>query len=173
MKQFFIIALILLLSLSLGCSQVEDKNKNENCLDDTCLIQENSNNKQNIGLPDASDMNSQDINVSVSLQIFTDKKEYSSHEQVIITVNAFSSEELSNATIKVWGITPSKYNYIENEKKVDLKPGENVIGFNESTPNCTKGCGGVYPGPYKINASIEVNGKELTKTNTTITLIES
>ena len=114
-----------------------------------------------------------DLNdVEISLSISTDKEEYGSNEEAIITVIASASKGIENVTVKVWGITPYSKNYIESEKTIDLEKGENTITFVETTPYCTVGCGGVYPGSYELYASVEFNGKKLAKTETIITLIE-
>ncbi len=111
-----------------------------------------------------------DLNAEIILSVSTDKNEYGSHEEAIITVAAMVSENIEGVTVKVWGITPYSKNYIESEKIVDLIEGENLIEFVEITPYCTAGCGGVYPGPYDLHALIELNGKEIAKTKTSIIL---
>lgn len=113
---------------------------------------------------------STDLNAEIILSVSTDKNEYGSHEEVIITVTANAFESVEGVTVKVWGITPYSKNYIESEKTVDLIEGENLIDFVATTPYCTAGCGGVYPGPYDLHASIELNGKEIVKTKTSIIL---
>ena len=112
------------------------------------------------------DLNRVEVNLSVS----TDKNEYGSNEEAIITVIASASEGIEKVTVKVWGITPYSKNYIENEKTIDLEKGENTIEFVETTPYCTAGCGGVYPGPYNLYASVEYYGKEIAKAQIEITL---
>ncbi len=111
-----------------------------------------------------------DLNAEISLSVSTGKEEYGSHEEAVITVIATASEGIESAVVKIWGVAPYSKNYIESEKTVDLNEGENLIEFVETTPYCTAGCGGVYPGPYDLHASVEANGKELAGAKTTITL---
>ncbi|MEM0360609.1 MAG: hypothetical protein QXK06_04720 [Candidatus Diapherotrites archaeon] len=106
-----------------------------------------------------------------SVSISTDKNQYGSNEKATITVTASVSESLKNAKIKIWGIKPYSKNYIESEKVVDLSEGQNTIEFVETTPYCTAGCGGVFPGPYDLFTSVEFNGLELAKAKTEITLV--
>lgn len=110
------------------------------------------------------------LNAEISISVSTDKEEYGSHEEAAIAVTANASKSVKGVTVKVWGITPYSKNYLESKKTVDLKEGENLIEFFETTPYCTAGCGGVYPGPYDLHASIELNGKEITRAKITIIL---
>jgi len=118
--------------------------------------------------PDLTTPLPDDLNISANIS--TDKNEYGSYEHVKIKVTLESSSEIKDATIRVWGITPYKHNFIEAEKTADLNAGENTIEFIEETPHCTAGCGGVYPGPYDLHATVKAKEKELANAKTTITL---
>ncbi len=104
-----------------------------------------------------------------SLSITTCKETYYSREQAEVTVKIISPETTTNSVVRVHGIRPFSRNYIEEEKTVDLKKGENTIVFFVTMPFCTSGCGGVYPGPYDLHAVLE-NGEELAISKTIIKL---
>lgn len=101
----------------------------------------------------------------------TDRETYGSTEDIEITVVVYSDAEIKDATVKVSGIKPYQYSYIDNSRTVDISPGDNEIIFREKTPYCTAGCGGVYPGPYKLNAEIFVNNEMTANSTTTINLV--
>ncbi|MEM5836383.1 MAG: hypothetical protein QXY24_01455 [Candidatus Aenigmatarchaeota archaeon] len=107
------------------------------------------------------------------LNFATDKNTYSSYEDMKISLLIKSSKDLENVTIRVWGIKPRNYAYINDSKIVNLKEGENEITFTEKTPYCTSGCGGVYPGPYDLNAEVWINGKSVANSTKTINLVKS
>ncbi|MEM5879139.1 MAG: hypothetical protein QXU74_01460 [Candidatus Aenigmatarchaeota archaeon] len=106
------------------------------------------------------------------LNFTTDKNTYSSYEDMKISLLIKSSKDLENVTIRVWGIKPRNYAYINDSKIVNLKEGENEITFTEKTPYCTSGCGGVYPGPYDLNAEVWINGKSVANSTKTINLVK-
>jgi len=167
-KAFATIAIFtIFILLFSGCVQPEQPEG----ADDSVGLNTNEIPENGSSVPESSlDKNTDLSGVEISLSVSTDKEEYGSQEEVVITVVANASESVKGVTVKVWGITPYSKNYIENEKTVDLEEGENSIEFVEITPYCTAGCGGVYPGPYNLLTSIEWNGKELTRGETTITL---
>ncbi len=101
----------------------------------------------------------------------TDKDTYGSHEDMEVSVLVRSSESLENATVSLSGIKPYNRAYVKESKTVNLSRGENEIVFNAKTPYCTSGCGGVYPGPYDINAEILINGEQVANSSTTINLV--
>jgi len=103
----------------------------------------------------------------------TDKNTYSSYEEMKISLKLKSSEDLENVTIVVWGIKPRNYAYVNVSKNVDLKKGENEFFISAKTPRCTSGCGGVYPGPYELNAEVWFNGKALANSNLRINLVSN
>ncbi|MFH1544814.1 MAG: hypothetical protein ABIE23_01830 [archaeon] len=170
MKQISVIGvfLLFLVLLFVGCVEPQnDKNQGNNSVPES----ENNGlgNEQASNQPPSEQVSEYD-NLDVNLSVSTDKNEYGSHEEAKITVTTYSSGNVQNVLVKVWGIAPYSENYIESEKTIDLVEGENIIEFVETTPYCTAGCGGVYPGPYGLHASIEYNRKELAKAETEITL---
>ncbi|MFH1587622.1 MAG: hypothetical protein ABID38_07230 [Candidatus Diapherotrites archaeon] len=163
-------ALIVSLILFAGCTASSQKmDENAGCGDEICEIgnetpPENFENAEPVIGP-------QETEITIALSISTDKESYGSNEEIIIIVTATASKNVENALVKVWGITPGTKNYIEAEETVTLNQGENEIEFIGQTPFCTKGCGGVYPGPYSLHASVEINGEEMAKAETTIELV--
>ena len=101
----------------------------------------------------------------------TDKKTYSSQEQMQVSVVVKSSENIEGVKASVWGIKPQHYAYVNYSKTVDLSEGENELTFLGVTPSCTAGCGGVYPGPYEIHAEIFVEGVLVANSTQTIELV--
>ncbi len=159
---FFVFAVMLLL-LS-GCIETEPMLEENNGLNQAEASESNLLPTQEVPGENT------DFNAEINLSVSTEKEVYGSHEDVAITVAAIVSKSVKGVTIKVRGITPYRINYIESEKTVDLNEGKNHVEFVETTPHCTAGCGGVYPGPYDLHASFELNGKEMAEAKTTITL---
>jgi len=147
-------------------------NENDGCNEEMCTIDEGNQNK-NLDLGPTAEPNPEPENneIEISISVSTDKEVYGSNEEIIITVTATSLKNAENVLVKVWGIAPGTRNYIEAEETVTLNLGENEIEFIEQTPFCTKGCGGVYPGPYSLHASVEINGEEMANAETTIELV--
>lgn len=100
----------------------------------------------------------------------TDKNNYKSQETIIVTLNVFSPEDIEQTKIKLTGIRPYNYAYIDSSKRINLKKGDNKIVFEEKAPYCTSGCGGVFPGPYDLEAGIFINQTLITSEQKTITL---
>lgn len=115
--------------------------------------------------------NKQDESFVQIINFTTDKKTYSSFEEMKIFVKLISKKDLENVTLKVWGIKPRNYAYINESKTLNLKKGENEIIFLAKTPYCTSGCGGVYPGPYDLFLEVESESKIVAKSSLTINLI--
>ncbi len=107
-----------------------------------------------------------------SIELTMDKEAYISHEDVEMTLNLEVDNEIENAEIRITGIKPHQTAYIRETKVVDLKEGENTIVIVVKAPSCTSGCGGVYPGPYDIEAEVFVDEGLAGQTLTTITLAE-
>lgn len=105
------------------------------------------------------------------VKFVTDKKTYSSQEQMKILVVVKSSENVESIKASVWGIMPQRYAYVNYSKIADLSGGENEITFFGVTPYCTSGCGGVYPGPYEIHAEIFVEDILTANSTETINLV--
>lgn len=94
-------------------------------------------------------------NIQLEIKDFTtDKKTYASNEELKASLTVLSSGEVKGALVKLTGIKPSNYAYINSSQTVNLIPGKNEIIFTETTPYCTSGCGGVYPGPYNLNIEV-------------------
>ncbi len=165
---FVFILLSLLLSGCLESVQMLEENNNGG-LNDLEEFENNSFPVQDSFSGEKTDLNG----VEISLSILTDRNEYGSNEEAVITVVANSSKNIEGAVVKVWGIAPYGSNYIEVQKIFDLIEGENRAKFVAETPYCTSGCGGVYPGPYDLYASIEYNGEELTGGIITIMLTKN
>lgn len=106
------------------------------------------------------------------LNFSTDKSTYSSKETLKATVIINSSIQLNGVRVNLWGIKPRGYAYINDTKIVNLSAGKNEITFLATTPYCTRGCGGVFPGPYELKVEIYLNEKLLDSSVTTITLTE-
>ncbi len=100
----------------------------------------------------------------------SDKEEYKSHEEIKLSVSVQSSEKAENIAVRVWGIRPRSYSYIDSTKAVSLEKGNNEILFDEKAPPCTSGCGGVNPGPYDIHAEILADGEIVSDSKITIDL---
>jgi hypothetical protein len=101
-----------------------------------------------------------------------DKPVYSSHEKIELEINLIAETEVENAEIKITGIKPHQVAYIKEEKIVDLPKGETTISVEAQAPSCTSGCGGVYPGPYDINAEVLIEEVIIDSWTTTIELVE-
>jgi hypothetical protein len=78
--------------------------------------------------------------------------------QVNVTVG--SPAEKENALVRVNGIKPRGYSYIDLLEAVNLSEGENEFVLTATTPSCTSGCGGVLPGYYGIDVQL-LNGSEV------------
>ena len=101
----------------------------------------------------------------------TDKKTYGSYEEIQFTVKIISNQNVKNAEVKITGIKPYSYPYINQSNTVNLSLGENNFTFKAKTPNCTSGCGGVYPGPYDVYLDIFINGSLIKNEKTIINLV--
>ena len=104
------------------------------------------------------------------LNFLTDKSTYSSRETLKATIIINSSTQLNDVRVNLWGIKPRGYAYINDTKIVNLSAGKNEITFLATTPYCTRGCGGVFPGPYELRVEIYLNEELLDSSATTITL---
>lgn len=101
------------------------------------------------------------------LEIFTDKETYTQGEEIRVNVSFFSSQELENVEVKIFGIKGRYGNYISSSKSVDLKKGENLFDFYFRAPYCST-CTGVSPGEHKISAQLIYNDTILASTSTKI-----
>lgn len=104
-------------------------------------------------------------------EFISDKDSYRSQETISFTLKIYSEEDTQNADLKIEGIKPGSTSYINKTKSIDIKSGDNIILISAQAPNCTSGCGGVYPGPYEITAQIILNEKPVSQSQTTINLV--
>jgi hypothetical protein len=101
----------------------------------------------------------------------TDKNTYGSNENMSIMVAVASTKAVDGVQIKVFGVKPYNYAYVNLDRKVNLSEGPNEIFFSAETPYCTAGCGGVYPGPYELHAEVFLNESQAANSTITIRLI--
>ncbi|MFP4523829.1 MAG: hypothetical protein ACLFO2_00740 [Candidatus Woesearchaeota archaeon] len=100
----------------------------------------------------------------------TDNETYGSHEDLEAVVTLESTTGVRNAGARLVGIQPYNNPYIDERRIVNLTKGENRIAFEATTPHCTSGCGGVYPGPYDLVFELFVNDTVIANTTKTIEL---
>ena len=113
-----------------------------------------------------------DIENEIEIKEFkTDKENYGSHEKVQFSVKIWSKKDIDEAEIKITGIQPYQRFYIDKVKITSLTAGENIFYIEAETPYCTSGCGGVYPGPYGVYASIFIDGKLIQSAENSINLV--
>jgi len=113
-----------------------------------------------------------DIENEIEIKEFkTDKENYGSHEKVQFSVKIWSKKDIDEAEIKITGIQPYQRFYINKAKITSLTAGENIFYIEAETPYCTSGCGGVYPGPYDVYASIFIGGKLIQSAENSINLV--
>ena len=113
-----------------------------------------------------------DIENEIEIKEFkTDKENYGSHEKVQFSVKIWSKKDIDEAEIKITGIQPYQRFYIDKAKITSLTAGENIFYIEAETPYCTSGCGGVYPGPYDVYASIFIGGKLIQSAENSINLV--
>jgi len=93
------------------------------------------------------------------IDLTTDKEIYHSGEIIHITTLINSPVELTNTTIRFYGIYAERYR-LDQTKSVDLNKGENNITLDYNAPKCY-GCSGISPGTYKINTDVAYNGETL------------
>ncbi len=96
----------------------------------------------------------------IEIQNFkSDKDTYGSREKIQFSLLLLSNNDIKEAEIKINGIQPYQYAYINKSKMISLNQGENTIIIEAEAPTCTSGCGGVRPGPYDIVADILINNE--------------
>jgi len=101
----------------------------------------------------------------------TDKENYGSYEKIQFSVKISSKKDIENVEIKITGIKPRQRAYVNKTKIVNLIAGENIFYIEAETPYCTSGCGGVYPGPYAVHASIFIDGELIVSAENSINLV--
>ncbi|MFH8109033.1 MAG: hypothetical protein QXO95_00600 [Candidatus Aenigmatarchaeota archaeon] len=90
------------------------------------------------------------------LEIFTDKEAYTQGEEIKVNVSFFSSKDLEDVEIKVFGIKGRYGDYISSNKVVNLRKGENLFDFYFRAPYCSA-CTGIAPGEHEINVQLVYN----------------
>jgi len=110
-------------------------------------------------------------NVWARMSIFPDRYSYRSGETAIVTLEV-SSARSADAVVNIWSSSNTGVMFIDESREVQLKPGSNDVEFSILMPFCTSGCGGVFPGLYTLNASVESGGKVVAVSETTIELLE-
>jgi len=109
----------------------------------------------------------------VQISEFTLNKEtFSSNDEVQATIVIETGMEITGASARLYGIKASGINRIDSLNITDLLEGKNTVEFNTKTPNCTTGCGGVYPGQYGLTVEIIKDGEVLATSTKTIGLTE-
>ncbi|MGM5482670.1 MAG: hypothetical protein ACQESF_04370 [Nanobdellota archaeon] len=83
----------------------------------------------------------------------TDNNVYGSKQKIRAVAVVKSSDNIKLKT-RFHGIQPYRFPHIEQLKAVNLTAGENKINFTATTPYCTSGCGGVYPGYYQVSVEL-------------------
>jgi len=114
--------------------------------------------------------NSESYDVKI-VRFTTDKNTYSSYEALKADVVIKSGAEINEASVRLVGIKPYGYAYVDESKVVRLSRGENKIAFSAKTPACTSGCGGVYPGQYKISVEVMVGNDIVASSEREINLV--
>ncbi len=120
------------------------------------------------GGTDASGKETADI---IIMEFETDKGVYGSHEEMEISAVIASPRNVGNVSVRLTGIKPYSYAYIDDSRTTDLDAGENKLTFFARTPYCTSGCGGVYPGPYSISLELFIGESLVSSSNKTIELV--
>ncbi len=110
--------------------------------------------------------------LAVSIVSFTsDEQVYGSSDKMVFSIVINSSAAVENASISIHGIKPYRRAYVDDTKTAALDFGTNSINFTETAPYCTSGCGGVYPGPYEINAQVFVDDVIVANSSITVNLV--
>ena len=117
--------------------------------------------------------NPEEEHLLVSIVSFsTDKQTYGSSEPINMTVVLNSSGYAEELRVHVFGIKPNvNFYYINRYKFANVSAGENTVILNATTPYCTAGCAGVYPGPYELYAEVIAGSEILSNASTVITLV--
>lgn len=109
---------------------------------------------------------SREIQVSLSI----DEESYQQGEKVSLNVSVFSQGQLENVSIVLSGIqTRFGRDYINLEKTINLKPGENLVEFSFNMPYCSS-CSGVSPGKHEILVKVVYGNETIGLANKTIEL---
>jgi hypothetical protein len=102
----------------------------------------------------------------------SDKTTYGSHEEMSFDVQLASRTAVKGLEARVYGIKPYQQNYVNIQKSLDIDAGQTEFTLSAKTPACTSGCGGVYPGPYKILLEIYLQEDLISSSELTINLVK-
>lgn len=114
-------------------------------------------------------------NVALEIQVTgfsTDKNVYSSSQQLKAAIALNASKAAGGITARLHGINAKGSDKVDETKTIDLNAGKNTIEFLETTPYCTAGCGGVFPGPYQLLIEISDESGMLAQASATIELVK-
>lgn len=103
----------------------------------------------------------------------SDKNIYGSREKIYFTLEIWSESNIEKALIKIKGIEPYNYAYINKSKEIILYPGKNTFVVEAEAPSCTSGCGGVSSGAYDIHSEIIINNQTIDRAEITINLTDN
>jgi hypothetical protein len=106
------------------------------------------------------------------LEFSTDKNVYSSNQKLKAFIVLNSNKAAGRVTARLHGINAQGTDRIDSLKEMELKEGENSIEFLETTPYCTAGCSGVFPGPYQLLIEISDESGLLAQALTAIELVK-
>jgi hypothetical protein len=106
------------------------------------------------------------------LEFSTDKNVYSSSQQLKATIILEASRAGNGITARLHGINAQGSDKVDDSRILDLNEGINTVEFLETTPYCTSGCGGVFPGPYQLLIEISGESELLAQASAAIELIK-
>lgn len=96
--------------------------------------------------------NSRPENITLNMNLNTDKELYHSNEVMKIKLDFRSSEDMGTAAVNVYGIYAAR-NRMDLSGNVNIISGDNEVYFEFTTPSCNS-CSGISPGNYTITAEI-------------------
>ncbi|MCX6801549.1 MAG: hypothetical protein NT067_00395 [Candidatus Diapherotrites archaeon] len=114
-------------------------------------------------------------NTALQVQITgfsTDKNVYSSSQQLKASIVLNASKGAGGITARLHGINANGSDKVDETKTIDVNAGHNTIEFLETTPYCTAGCGGVFPGPYDLFFEVSDESGLLAQASATIELVK-
>jgi hypothetical protein len=90
--------------------------------------------------------------------VTTDKDLYHSKEIMNITILANSQGDMSNSTIRLYGIQDRHGDFqLDQESSVNLSPGLNTLAYDHQLPSCSS-YSGLSAGTYQIEVELIHNG---------------
>lgn len=143
-KNKFFIFILFSLFLFFGCL---DNTSNENSINESLINESNLNN-----INQSIDEEIIDKEANFVLSVSTDKQEYHSAQEVNVTIDIDSNQDINNTTLAVRGVN----NRFKEDRLVNLTNGKNTEMFIFKLPRCNV-CGGIREGNYDITATIVLN----------------